>query len=70
MLVTVIALKYALCWLASDRMDIFVNKLIQFSVNNSINLGLLTPRIMRSYTPQHGDRIVTIDSVTSLHPMY
>ena len=34
-------------------------------MNNSMNLRLLTPRIMPSYTPQHGDRIVTTDSVTS-----
>jgi len=25
---------------------------------------------MTSYTPKNGDRIATIDSVTSIHPMY
>ena len=35
-----------------------------------INLRLLTPHIMPCYTPQNGDRIAAIDSVTSLLPMY
>ena len=55
-------------------MDILLNQLIQFYLNNTINLRHLTRRINpRHYVvlyPQNGDRIVTIDSVTSLHPMY
>jgi len=31
-------------------MDIFVNQLIQFYVNDSIILRLLTPHVMQSYT--------------------
>ena len=31
-------------------MDIFVNKLIQFYVNNSVNLRLLTQHTVASYT--------------------
>ena len=51
-------------------MDIFLNYLIQFYSNNTTNLRHLTQRIISSYTNKSGDRIVTIDSVTSLHPMY
>jgi len=50
-------------------MDIFVNQLIQFYSNNTINLRHLSPRIISCYTQKNGDRIVTIDSVTSL-PVY
>jgi len=39
--------------------DIFLNQLVQFYLNNTTNLRHLTQR-----------RIVTIDSVTSLHTMY
>jgi len=39
-------------------------------VNNSTNLRLLTPHNMPSYSHKNGDRIVTINSVTSLHPIY
>jgi len=42
-------------------MDILLNKLIRFYLNNTINLRHLS---------KNGDRIVTIDSVTSLHPMH
>jgi len=45
-------------------MDVFLNKLIQFYSSNTTNHRHLTQRI------QNGDRIVTIDSMTSLHPMY
>jgi len=51
-------------------MDIFLNYLIQFYSNNTTNLRHLTQRIISSYTNKSGDRIVTIDSVTSLHRMY
>jgi len=50
MLVTAIALKYTLYWYANDRYIFFVNELIQFYVNNSMNIRLLTPHIMPSYT--------------------
>jgi len=49
-------------------MDIFLNYLIQFYSNNTTNLRHLTQRIISSYTNKSGDRIVTIDSVTSLQP--
>ena len=49
-------------------MDNFVNW-YNFCINNSTDLRLLTPHYAELY-PQNGDRIVTIDSVTSLHPMY
>ena len=48
-------------------MDI-LNRLIQFYLNNTLNLCPLT-----HYTvlyPQKGDRIVTIDYVMSLHPVF
>jgi len=48
-------------------MDIFLNKVIQFYLNNTINLRHLSQRTLY---PQNGDRIVTIDSVTLFHPMY
>ena len=43
--------------------------MIQFCLNNTINLRHLTQRIISCYT-HSGDRIVNIDSVTSLHLMY
>jgi len=51
-------------------MDIVVTYLIRFYVNNSINLHLLTPQFTK-LNPHYGDRIVTIESVTSplLRPM-
>ena len=39
-------------------------------LNNTTNLRPLTLRIMSMLYPQNGDRIVAIDSVTSLHHMY
>ena len=39
-------------------------------MNNTINLRHLTQRIYTVLYPQNGARIVTIDSVTSLHPVY
>ena len=54
-------------------MDIFSKQLIQFRLNNTINLRHLTQRIMSRYYEQrrlqNGDRVVTVDSVTSFHPM-
>ena len=44
-------------------------KQIQFYFNNTINLCHLTQRIISCYR-QNGDHIVTIDSATSLHPVY
>jgi len=52
-------------------MDIFLNQLIQFYLNNTTYLRHLTQRIILCYT--HKMAIVYrdhIDSVTSLHPMY
>jgi len=66
MFVTVIALKYAL--LVSQCSHGHFLKMMQLYFNNTINLRHLTHYIVL-YT-QNGDRIVTIDSVTSLHPMY
>jgi len=45
-------------------MDIFLNELIQFYLNKMINIRRLTQRIVVLY-PQNGDRMVTIDSVSS-----
>jgi len=49
-------------------MDIFLNQLRQCYWNNMINLCPLTAHIVVLY-PQNGNRIVTIDYVTSLNPM-
>ena len=46
----VIALKYTLCWRASDHTDISVNQRIECNLNNTINLRPLTARIMPRYT--------------------
>ena len=37
-------------WWVSDRMDIFLNELIHFYLNNTINLRHLTPPIISCYT--------------------
>jgi len=69
MSVTVIALKHALL----VSMDILLNQLIQFYSINTTRLRRLTQHIMSCYIhlyPQNGDCIVTVDSVTSLYPMY
>ena len=69
MSVTVIALKHALL----VSMDILLNQLIQFYSINTTRLRRLTQRIMSCYIhlyPQNGDYIVTVDSVTSLYPVY
>ena len=51
-------------------MDIFLNKLIQLYLNNTINLRHLSQRIISCFYPQNGDRIVTNkEYVTSLHPV-
>jgi len=50
-------------------MDILLNHLLQFYLNNTLNLRPLTPHIMPSYT--HKMAIVSWPYiVTSLHPMY
>ena len=46
-----------------------IRPLIQFYLNNTINLRHLTRRII-SRNSLNGDRIVTTDSVTPHHPMY
>ena len=50
-------------------MDTSSNKNVEFYLNNTINLRLLSPLItaFHSSYPQNGDRIVIIDPVTSLH---
>ena len=68
MFVTVIALKYAS--FVSDDIDIFLkimdsNLFEQHDKSSHFN----SAHCVVLY-PQNGDRIVTIDSVTSLHPMY
>jgi len=50
-------------------MDIFLNQLIQFYLNNTKSEPLNSTHYAVLY-PQNGHRIVTIDYVTSLHPMY
>jgi len=51
-------------------MDSFLNYYGPFNFNNTINLRLLTQRTYIVLHPQNGDRIVTTDSVTSLHSMF
>ena len=58
-----------LCWQTSDHTDIFINQQIKCYLDSTINLRPLTPHIVMLY-PQNDDRIVAIDSVTSLYPMY
>ena len=49
----------------------YLNQLIQFYLNNTLNLRSSTPHVYYTVLyPQNGDRIVTIDYVTSLHAMY
>ena len=45
-------------------MDIFLNKVIQFYLNNTINLRHFSQRIISFFYPQNGDRIETTDCVT------
>ena len=49
-------------------MDILLNYLVQFCSNNTTNLRHLPQGVV--LYPQNGDRIVTMDSLMSLHPMY
>jgi len=51
-------------------MDIFVNQLIQFYLNNARNLRPLKSTHYTVLYAQNGVRIVTIDYVTSLYPVY
>jgi len=51
-------------------MDKFVNQLLQCYWNKMINLRPLTQCAYAMLYPQNGDRIVTINYMTSLHPMY
>jgi len=52
-------------------MEMYLNQLIQFYLNNTLNLRSSTPHVYYTVLyPQNGDRIVTIDYVTSLHAMY
>jgi len=43
-------------------MDIFLNKMIQFYLNNTINIRLFNSNQYVVLYPQNGDRIVTTDS--------
>ena len=47
----------------------YLLKLIQFYLNNTLTLRHNAAHYVVLY-PQKGDRIVTTDSVTSLHPVY
>ena len=67
MSVTVIALKYAS--LISQQSCGHFLKLIQFCSNNAINLSPFYSTHYIVLYPQNGGRVVTIDSVTSLHPV-
>jgi len=51
-------------------MDISLNRLIRFHFNNILNLRPVNYTHYAVLYPQNGDRIVTIDYVTSLHSMY
>jgi len=48
-----------------EHTDIFLKQIIQFYFNNTIRNS--THHVV--LYPQNGDRIATIDSVTSIHPM-
>jgi len=51
MFVTVTALKFVLHYVeVSDHVDIFLNYLIQFYLNNTRNIRLLSQRIISCYT--------------------
>jgi len=51
-------------------MDTSLNKLVEFYLNNIKKFSpLISTHCGISY-PQNGDRIVTIDSATSLHPVF
>jgi len=50
-------------------MDILLNQLIQFYLNNALDLRPLNSTHYTVLYPQNGDRIITIDYVTSLRPM-
>jgi len=54
-----------LCWQVNDHTDIFSREqLVEFHLNNTTNLRPLYALC------RNGDRIVTTDSATSLHPTY
>jgi len=70
MFFTVISSKYALLASYSDHTDIFVNQRIECYLNNTINVRPLNSTYCVMLYSRNGDRIVAIDSVTSLHPVY
>jgi len=70
MFVSLKSLKYTLCRQVDDHVDIFLNELIEFYLNNMVHLHPLTPHVVSSYTPKNGDYILTVDFVTSFHPMW
>jgi len=70
MFFTVISSKYALLASYSDHTDIFVNQRIECYLNNTINVRPLNSTYCVMLYSRNGDRIVAIDSVTSLHPEY
>jgi len=39
-----------LCQWVNDHMDIFLNELVEFYLNNTVNFHPLTPHITQSYT--------------------
>ena len=51
---------------ANDHTDIFINQWIECYLNITINLRPLTLTHYAMLYPQSGDRIVAIESVTSL----
>ena len=69
MFVTLIALKYALL-VSQWSYGHFLKLTDSVFLNNTINICHLTQRIVIVLYPQNGDRIVSIDSVTALQPMY
>jgi len=60
-------IRNTLCWRASDHTDIFINQRTECNLNNTINLRPHDSTHYAMLYPQNDDRIVTIDSVTSLH---
>jgi len=67
--VTVISRKYVLLASYSDHTDIFIKQRIECCFSNTTHLRPHNSTHCAMLYPQNGDRIVAIDSVTSLHPM-
>ena len=70
MSVTMLALKYALLVSRRSQYGYFLKLADGIFFNNTINLRHFNSMYYIVLCPQSGDRIVTVFSVTSLHPAY